>query len=63
MSSLIVVNSSSNSFWMKTEMYTRKNITACQEDVMHCLFPVVDKSGISRYHLVTRLMRPRKLAH
>jgi hypothetical protein len=23
----------------------------------HCLFPVVDKSGISCYHLVTRLMR------
>jgi hypothetical protein len=24
----------------------------------HCLFPVVDKSGTSCYHLVTRLMRP-----
>jgi hypothetical protein len=24
----------------------------------HCLFPVVDKSGTSYYHLVTRLMRP-----
>ncbi len=23
----------------------------------HCLFPVVDKSGISYHHLVTRLMR------
>ena len=23
----------------------------------HCLFPVVDKSGTSCYHLVTRLMR------
>jgi hypothetical protein len=24
----------------------------------HCLFPVVDKSGTSGYHLVTMLMRP-----
>ena len=24
----------------------------------HCLFPVVDKSGTSCYHLGTRLMRP-----
>jgi hypothetical protein len=24
----------------------------------HCLFPVVDKSGTSCYHLVTRLTRP-----
>jgi hypothetical protein len=24
----------------------------------HCLFPVVDKSGTSCYHLVTRSMRP-----
>jgi hypothetical protein len=24
----------------------------------HCLFPVVDKSGTSCYHLVTRVMRP-----
>jgi hypothetical protein len=24
----------------------------------HCLFPVVDKSGTSCYHLVTRLMKP-----
>jgi hypothetical protein len=27
----------------------------------HCLFPVVDKSGTSCYHLVTRLMRPTDL--
>jgi hypothetical protein len=25
---------------------------------LHCLLPVVDKSGTSCYHLVTRLMRP-----
>ena len=37
--------------------YTRKNLTACQEDVV---FPVVvDKSGTSCYHPVTRLLRPK----
>jgi hypothetical protein len=34
----------------------RKNLTTCQQDVFALI--VVDKSGTSCYHLVTRLMRP-----
>jgi hypothetical protein len=37
---------------------TRKISQLVNKMCSHCLFPVVDKSGTSCYHLVTRLMRP-----
>ena len=30
--------------YMTFMYYTCKNITTCQQEVFHCLFPVVDKS-------------------
>ena len=34
----------------------QENLTACQQDVF--ALPVVDNSGTSCYHLLTRSMRP-----
>ena len=39
-------------------MYTMVNLQLVNKMCSHFMFPVVDKSGKSCYHLVTRLMRP-----
>jgi hypothetical protein len=42
-------------------LHSRKNLSHAQlvnKMCLYCLFPVVDKSGTSCCHLVTRLMRP-----
>ena len=36
---------------MLTKCFVRKISQLCQQDVWHCLFPVVDKSGTSYYHV------------
>jgi hypothetical protein len=48
-------------FTFQSVVYTPKNLQLVNKMCSHCLFPVVDKSGTSCYHLVTRLMRPTDL--
>jgi hypothetical protein len=53
----------SGSNWQTTRVHspstTRVKISQLVNKLYsHCLFPVVDKSGTSCYHLVTRLTRP-----